>query len=173
MRRFVAGKAPEEAGERLEKVVWRGKPVILAFYDGLLGGVLLLVVSFFPLSFPGFVWLSLLGLLCGALLIVLAYVKARANTYSITEKHVIREYRFIVTRVDEAALDKVTDIVVEQGILGRVFNFGNLRFDTAGTLFQGVIFEGVKNPYDVKKIADKAFRAGEESNSIKPASRET
>ena len=158
------GKAAESGGKKAEvaeDVVWRGKPVVIAFYDGLAGGALLITVSaLLPLiPVPGIAWLSALGMACGALLMSFAFIRAKANTYVITKKGVRREYRFVVVRVDEAPFEKVTNTVVEQDVVGRIFGFGDVHFDTAGTPFQGVLFKGVKNLAAVKKIADESRKA--------------
>ena len=52
-----------------EAVVWSGKPVVLAFYEGLLGGVMLTVASA----------LLLAGMACGFLLIAFAFFRAWAK----------------------------------------------------------------------------------------------
>lgn len=143
-----------------EEVVWTGKPTVLAFYDGLLGGALLIVASVLLLGFPNMAWLSAAGIACGLLFIAFASIRARANTYVLTNRCVRRQYRFVAVKVDEAPLEKVTNTVVEQDIVGRIFGFGDLRFDTAGTGFAGVLFKGVKNPAEVKKIVDSELRTG-------------
>jgi hypothetical protein len=52
----------------------------------------------------------------------------------------------------------VTNVVVEQDVVGRVFGFGDVRFDTAGTMFTGVLFKGVRNPVKVKEQIDAKLR---------------
>jgi len=53
-----------------ESVVWSGKPTVLAFYDALVGGTLLVAVSIVLLATPfsAIAWLSVLGVVCGAIL---------------------------------------------------------------------------------------------------------
>ena len=62
-----------------EAVVWSGKPVVLAFYEGLLGGVMLIVASALLLALPGLVLLSAAGMACGFLLIAFAFFRAWAK----------------------------------------------------------------------------------------------
>lgn len=140
-----------------EEVVWRGKPTVLAFYDVLVGGFMLIAVSAaVAWLLP---WLSLVGAACGAVLVLVAFAKAQANTYTVTGKVVRREYRFVAVRIDEAPLEKVTDTVVVQGLVGRVLGFGDIRFDTAGTTFAGVEFKGVKNPVQAKMRIDEMLKS--------------
>ena len=135
-----------------EGVVWSGKPTVLAFCDALAAGALLIAVSASLLATPLPAWLAALGLACGAVLILAAFINSWANSYAVTESCVRREYRFVAVRVEEAPLSKVTDIVVEQSIVGRVLGFGDVRFDTAGTTFTGVLFKGVRDPAKVKEL---------------------
>jgi hypothetical protein len=53
-----------------ENVVWSGKPTVLAFYDALVGGALLVAISIVLLATPlsAIAWLSALGVVCGAIL---------------------------------------------------------------------------------------------------------
>ena len=165
MRRLIGsglnGKASE--GKALERpsepILWMGKPTVLAFYDALAGGALLIIVSaLVSMLLPFIALLSAIGVVCGLLLIAFAFIKAWANTYIVTDKCVKRQYRFVAIRVEEAAFDKITDIVVEQDVVGRVLGFGDIRFDTAGTPFMGVLFKGLKHPAEVKRLVDERLR---------------
>ncbi|MEM1792728.1 MAG: PH domain-containing protein [Thermofilaceae archaeon] len=133
----------------LEEVCW--KPVVWAFWDGIVGGALLAAVSalllFYRFALAHVI--AVVGLALGAAMILLAVVRAAANTYFLSKSHVRRVYRLVVVRVDEAPLDKITNVVVEQGVLGRILGFGDVRCDTAGTAFAGVLFKGVKRPESV------------------------
>ena len=140
-----------------EKTVWSGKPTVLAFSNVLAGGALLVVVSIAVFFTPFPVWLPVLGIVCGLVLIFTAFAMAKANTYMVTDRYVRREYRFIAVKIDEAPLSKVTNIVVEQSVVGRFFRFGDIRFDTAGTAFTGVLFKGVKNPEKIEKQISAAL----------------
>lgn len=145
----------------------RLKPVVWAFWDGLVGGALLIAVSCALLTFPYIIALgiSALGFAMGAIMILLAVARVWANTYILTDKFVRRVYKLVVVRIDEAPLDEVTNVVVNQGILGRILGFGDVRCDTAGTMFAGVLFKGVKRPDEVAKIIRdriQSLRAGQQ-----------
>jgi uncharacterized membrane protein YdbT with pleckstrin-like domain len=51
----------------------------------------------------------------------------------VTNKRVIAKFGFISRRTVEIKLSKVESMQVEQGILGRIFNFGSLVVAGAGT----------------------------------------
>jgi uncharacterized membrane protein YdbT with pleckstrin-like domain len=141
-----------------EKVIWTGKPTVLAFYEGLAVGGLLLAISIALLAvpFPAVSRLSAVGMAFGALVVVLTLLRAYANIYTITSRRVCREYRLWAVAVEEAPLEKVTNVVVEQDVVGRAFGFGTVRADTAGTRFGGIIFRGVKKPREVKNYMVEA-----------------
>lgn len=154
-------KSPSEKIEEplSEEVFWKGKPTVLAFYQVFAGGALLIAVSvLLPLLLPRTVFLSALGIACGLLLFTFAFINAWANTYTVTSKGIRRQYCFVVVRVEEASFDKITNTVLEQDVVGRIFGFGDVRFDTAGTQFAGVLFKGVKNPVEVKRLADEMLK---------------
>lgn len=142
-----------------EKVVWSGKPTVWAFLDGILGGLLLVAVSITLLTFRfAFAhWVSMLGFACAALMVLFALARVAANTYTISNRAVRRVYRLVTVRIDEAPLRSITNTVVTQGVVGRILNFGDVRCDTAGTIFPGVLFKGVKSPVEVKKVIDKVL----------------
>jgi len=143
----------------MENVVWRGKPVAWAFADGFAGGAILIAVSLL-LPATGFAiasYIAAVGVACGILMILFAVVRACANTYIVAEDSVRREYRLVAVRVEEAKYDMITNIVVEQGILGRLLGFGDVKCDTAGTAFLGVLFRGVRKPLQVKEIIEGAM----------------
>ena len=79
-------RACEEKRLGEETVVWSGKPVVLAFYDGLLGGAMLIAASAVSLTLPGLVLLSIAGMACGFLLIAFAFFRAWANSYLVTDR---------------------------------------------------------------------------------------
>ncbi|MEM2189386.1 MAG: PH domain-containing protein [Nitrososphaerota archaeon] len=156
----MAQAEPNTVEKTSGQIIWKGKPTVLSFYDGLIGGVLLVVVSTVVFSvFPSLGPLAMLGVLCGLLLVLFAFTRAWANTYLITDRAVRREYRLVVVRVEEAAFKNITNAVLEQDIIGRIFGFGDVRFDTAGSPFQGVLFKGIKNPAEVKRIVDDRLRS--------------
>ncbi len=152
----VEGGEPSEGSASSEGVLWSGKPTVLAFYDALAGGALLIIVSALIFALLPFVApLSAIGVACGLLLMAFAFIKAWANTYTVTDSHVRRQYRFVAVRVEEAAFDRITNTVLEQDVIGRILGFGDIRFDTAGTPFMGVLFKGVRNPGGVKRLIDE------------------
>ncbi len=82
--------------------------------------------------------LLLLGLVTlvvgvGLLLLVWAWINVRSTEIAITNKRVIAKFGFIRRSTVEINLDKVEALKVEQGVVGRVLNFGTILISGAGT----------------------------------------
>ncbi|MCZ8292451.1 MAG: PH domain-containing protein [Hylemonella sp.] len=79
----------------------------------------------------GIVLLPAYGL--GLIFLVMAYVKYRTTELAITNKRVIVKTGFIRRSTIEININKVESLQVDQGVLGRMFNFGTLIISGAGT----------------------------------------
>lgn len=78
----------------------------------------------------GTILLPLFGL--GLIFLVMAYIKYKTTELAITSKRVIAKFGFIRRRTVELNINKVESIQVDQGILGRMFNYGTLVISGAG-----------------------------------------
>lgn len=84
-------------------------------------------------------WLPiLLGILTfwtivGLLFFVWVWISVRSTEIAITNKRVIAKFGFIKRRTVEINLDKVEALKVEQGVMGRILNFGTIFISGAGT----------------------------------------
>ena len=148
-----------------EKVTWTGKPTVLGFWEGLAVGILLIVFSvastLSPFArIPAVLYFLVAVAVGGIALIVFTFFVAYANTYTVTGGTARREFRFWVVRVEEAPTEKITDVVSHIGLVGRILKFGNLRVDTAGTPFAGVLFKGLrfKDLEEAKREVEKLVK---------------
>ena len=78
----------------------------------------------------GIVSLPLFGL--GLIFLLMAYIKYKTTELAITSKRVIAKFGFIRRRTVELNISKVESVQVDQGILGRIFNYGTLVISGAG-----------------------------------------
>ncbi len=95
----------------------------------------------------GVVLLPAFGL--GLIFLVLAYVKYRTPELAITNKRVIVKTGFIRRSTIEININKVESLQVDQGVLGRMFNFGTLIISGAGTPQAPVA--GISRPMEFRK----------------------
>lgn len=72
-----------------------------------------------------------------------------STEYSITNKKVLTKTGLISRSTDELPTTKVEGIDVKQGIIGRIFGFGNVI--VTGTGVQQVVFMDIDNPIQFKK----------------------
>jgi uncharacterized membrane protein YdbT with pleckstrin-like domain len=79
----------------------------------------------------GVILLPLFGL--GLIFLVLAYIRYQTTELAITSKRVIAKFGFISRRTIEININKVESVQVDQGILGRLFDYGTLVISGAGT----------------------------------------
>jgi len=144
---------------RSERILWEGRRTVKSFYDMIFCGSLLLVVSILVpslLALPGIQYFSLFGLLVGACLFILALLLSLSYRYIVTERALRKEYSFLARSREEVPLDRITDVVVSQDIVGRALGFGNVRADTAGTAYMGISFIGVEDPYGCAETIRRA-----------------
>jgi uncharacterized membrane protein YdbT with pleckstrin-like domain len=132
-----------------EKLLWYGRKSLLSYLGRIVLAVIFIALMIIP--YIGFIFLII-----GVLLIISAMVGARANIYYVTNIRLIQEYRLFRRSIKETTLDKITDIVFNQGFFGRLVNFGSIHFHTAGTGFPGIDFEGIRDPLTVRGLVINA-----------------
>ncbi len=90
------------------------------------------------LSAWSFFWWILIGLLLipafgvGLLLWLSAWLKYRSTELAVTNKRVITKTGLIQRNTTEMFLEKVESIQVDQGILGRICDFGSITISGTG-----------------------------------------
>ena len=86
--------------------------------------------SLLPTVILGFLLLPLFGL--GLLLFLAAYIHYKTTEFAVTDKRLIAKTGLISRRTVEMFLDKVESLNVDQGILGRIFDFGTVTIRGTG-----------------------------------------
>jgi len=122
----------EEALVKDERVVHMGHISLWSLWHLIAVGVLLL---------PAF------GL--GLIFLVIAYVRYKSVELAVTTKRIIVKHGFVRRQTIEINLNKVESIQVEQGLLGRVFNFGTLIVSGTGTAHAPLT--GIAEPMGFRK----------------------
>jgi len=103
--------------------------------------------SLAPLIILGFILLPFFGF--GLILWVMAFVRYKTTELAFTNKRVIAKFGFISRRTIELNSSKVESIQVDQGILGRIFDYGSLVISGAGNPQAPI--PGVSNPMAFKR----------------------
>jgi len=98
-----------------ETVIYRGHLSVWSFFWWIVAGLLLLAAFGFGLL----IWLA-------------AWLKYRSTELAVTNKRVITKSGLIQRNTTEMFLEKVESIQVDQGILGRIFDFGSITISGTG-----------------------------------------
>ncbi len=104
----------------------------------------------------GVVLLPAFGL--GLIFLAITYVRYKATEVAVTTKRVIVKHGFIRRRTVEINLSKVESIQVDQGVMGRIFNFGTLV--VAGTGTSHAPITGITEPMTFRKAFIEAQDGG-------------
>jgi uncharacterized membrane protein YdbT with pleckstrin-like domain len=92
---------------------------------------LIVLLKVWWLPDAGWVWWLLLVLLIPAARIAWGFLSWRMNVYVLTNRRVIESTGVLSKRVADSSLEKLTDIVLKQSILGRALGYGDITVLTA------------------------------------------
>ncbi|MBI3043529.1 MAG: PH domain-containing protein [Betaproteobacteria bacterium] len=83
------------------------------------------------------------------LVAIYEYLRLRAIEQGVTNKRVIFKTGIIGRKSEEMKLTSIETVEIEQGVLGRMFNFGNVKITGRGT--SDLAFKGINDPMSVKR----------------------
>lgn len=104
--------------------------------------------SLAPLIILGFLLLAFYGL--GLILWLAAFFRYKTTELAVTNKRVIAKFGFISRQTVELNINKVESIQVNQGILGRIFNYGSLIISGAGNPQAPI--PGISDPMTFRRV---------------------
>lgn len=139
-------------GSYVEGSLTKGEQVV---YQGQVS-----IWSLAPLIFLGVVFLAAWGL--GFLFLIAAAIRYFTTELVITNKRVIAKFGLIRRSTIEINLQKIESIQVNQGILGRIFNFGYIVVSGAGNPQAPI--PGISSPLQFRR----AFFDTQENNGASP-----
>jgi uncharacterized membrane protein YdbT with pleckstrin-like domain len=103
--------------------------------------------SLAPLIVIGFLLLAAWGI--GLIFLLFAFIQYKTTELAITNKRVIAKFGFISRKTIELNINKVESIQVNQGILGRIFDYGSLIISGAGNPQAPI--SGISNPMNFRR----------------------
>lgn len=83
------------------------------------------------------------------LLALWEWLKLRSIEQGVTNKRVIYKKGIISRQSEEMKITSIETVEIEQGIMGRLFGFGNVKISGRG--ISDLIFKNVDDPMDVKR----------------------
>jgi uncharacterized membrane protein YdbT with pleckstrin-like domain len=127
-----------------------------------LGAAALSVFVFLPLG----IWalsserkvLALAPLALALIALGAAYVRQRSSEFAVTNKRVVMKTGVLQTRSVELLLVKIEGIVVNQGLGGKLFGYGDLV--VTGTGGTKELFTGIGAPFEFRRAVQAATDSG-------------
>ena len=147
-----------------ETVKYRARLHWLPFLPGYVLGALFLAIAIAGFAMEIW-WLG-----GGALVVALAaflwiYIAKATSEFCVTNKRVVIKVGFIQRRTVETMLAKVESIGVDQGLIGRMFDFGTiLVVGTGGTQDS---FHNISNPLEFRRQVQAEASELEEADDIR------
>ena len=121
------------------------------------------IVWYGRLSWRANWFLILLGLLTiwilglGLIFFLIAFLRVKSSEYIITNKRVYSKYGLIGRRVFEIRNEEITGYIVNQGIIGRILNYGDVIISTPGQVAGTSFFVGVHDPMRIRSILEEVI----------------
>ncbi|MEI6624790.1 MAG: PH domain-containing protein [Thermoleophilia bacterium] len=159
-----------------EKLIWQGRPtwkwsISFLLKWGLVGvlplivGVLLNKIVDVPVS-----WFFAVTVIFIAVVVVLAWIKRLDSHYTVTDRRVLVRRGIANRNERSASIDRIQNINTKQGLYGRVLNFGDIEFDTAGsdTSDSDLALRGISDPHKMRDTFDRELlqRGGSSSGGV-------
>ncbi len=146
-----------------EQLVWQGRPtwkwsVSWMLKWGVVGllplvvGILLNLVTELPL-----VWFVAATVIFIAVVVVLAWVKRLDSEYTVTNRRVVVRRGIANRNERSASIDRIQNVNTRQGLYGRILNFGDIEFDTAGSDLgdSDLALRGINDPHAMRDRFDR------------------
>lgn len=90
------------------------------------------------------------------ILMLVIFLEWLYTKYYLTNLRLVEKRGVIGKTIVSISLDKVQDVKCKFGIIGRIFNFGDLEVESSGTLGK-IIFNFVPNPKELKENIEKSL----------------
>ncbi len=91
--------------------------------------------------------------------VLVGFVKRVATSYTITNRRLHIKKGIVSRTIQETRLERVQNVNVTQSVIQRLFQIGDVDFDTAAGDDYNFIFAGVAEPQDVVEKVDEATRS--------------
>lgn len=94
-----------------------------------------------------------------AVTVLAGFLKRIATSYAITNRRLHIKRGIVSRTLQETRLERVQNVNVEQSVIQRLLQIGDVDFDTAAGDDYNFIFAGVADPTEVVERADEATRS--------------
>lgn len=160
-------EAESEAADGPAEPLWTDRPCLPSFIGQAVGTMSMLIPAVFLLVAGAATEPVMLGI--GGFLLLMAvatglnaWIRYRRTRYHVEERGVVVTSGWLTRRRVETTFEKVTDVTVYQSLAARIFDYGNITINTAGSNTAPVVFQGLRSPETAKRTIDEARRRWEE-----------
>jgi uncharacterized membrane protein YdbT with pleckstrin-like domain len=101
-------------------------------------------------------WIPILIVIAILFAMLIIFLDWLCTNYYLTNLRLIEGRGIIGKRIMIVPLDKVQDITCKFGIMGRIFGFGDLEIESAGT-YGKIVFSSIPKPRKRKEEINKAI----------------
>lgn len=115
-----------------EQVVYRTRLHWLLFMGPVLFIVIVLLPSAWLLATSAWESYAWIPVALGVLILLPTFIKRQSSDFAVTNKRVMMKVGVFNTRSIELLLGKIEAIAVEQSLLGRIFDYGNIVITGSG-----------------------------------------
>ncbi|MGI9117390.1 MAG: PH domain-containing protein [Gaiellales bacterium] len=156
-----------------ENLIWQGRPtwkwsVSFMLKWGLVGLIPLVVgiltdrIVDVPIA-----WFFAATVIFIAGVVVLAWIRRLDSAYTVTSRRVIVRRGIANRNERSASIDRIQNVNTRQGFYGRILNFGDIEFDTAGseTGDSELALRGINDPHDMRDMLDRELLQREQRTS--------
>ena len=143
-----------------ETILYRTKQHWMAPIFGTIAGVAVLVggVVLFVLQLTmgsGIIrdlafWASIILVVVGVGMVGYSYIQWWVEDYAVTNQKVMKVAGLLNKRTSGAALEKINDVIMEQGPLGRMLGYGTLKVSTASDT-SDLTYETMRKPAEFRR----------------------
>jgi uncharacterized membrane protein YdbT with pleckstrin-like domain len=102
----------------------------------------------------------------GIIFFIIAFLRVKSTEYFITSHRMYTKYGLIGRRVFEIKNSWITGVIVRQGFVSRILNYGDLVFSTPGQYAGSVAMIGVSDPMHVRTIVEEVLKRFKEMENI-------
>lgn len=125
----------------------------LALMGILVAKCLLILV---PTRVPGYQWASAILGAAWSFVMLVIFLHWICTKYYLTNLRLVEERGIIGKRIMSIWLDRVQDVTCKFGILGRIFGFGDIEIESAGT-YGKIVFGCLPAPQKLREQIEQAI----------------
>jgi uncharacterized membrane protein YdbT with pleckstrin-like domain len=145
-----------------ERPYWHGRRSLKSLMGSIIAGILLLLIGI-PLTA---LFIGVPFIIIGLILLVRVPLAIISTEYFIASHRMYVKYGIISRRVFEIKNEWITGVIVKQGVLGRMLNYGDVLYSTPGQYAGSVLMVGVSNPMGIRTIVEDILRKHKEAERI-------